>query len=217
MRRKRVLTTSVGAALGCAIAATAAVAAPPEFSAPYPKAFHGAGPAMTLETINGFKVTCVSTTTQGEVAGAGTALLTVTFKGCNGSGGTGSCQNVNLAGGEFATEPLTGTLGYLNPRHSAVGVDLANAAGGPMIRFFCGEDLTVEVFGSLIGRITPINRTVGRFRLTFVQKGGHQALRRLLGGPTDVPTTTVLYSAPTESGIGMATSLIFASPVELIA
>jgi hypothetical protein len=221
MRSAAFLAACMGAAVaGCALTATAAVAAPPEFSGPFPNALHSTSKAMTLETVGKFLLTCQAGTNQGEVTSPTTALLTITFTGCTtGEGsGVGSCQNV--AAGEIVTQRLSGRLGYLNRTHTAVGLDLSNPTGGPLVSFSCGEDTRVSVTGSLIGRITPINKIVApgaHLTLKFAQKEGHQAIRKLLGGPLDVPMTRVLFGSPEESGIATADVLTFTSAVEIIA
>jgi hypothetical protein len=225
MSLQRALGVSLGAVLAaCSIAATPSLAAPPEFSPPFPNPFKATSKAMTLETIGKFRVTCTSGTSKGEVTGQATAVLTITFAGCTtGEGpGSGSCQNASQ--GEIVTERLFGTLGYLNKKHTAVGLDLSNPTasptGGGLIRFFCGEDTSVDVAGSLIGRITPINTVVetgGHMRLNFAQKEGHQAIKKLLGGTRDVPMTQVLFGPLEESGIASTDLLSFASPIEIIA
>jgi hypothetical protein len=222
MTSRRLLGACTGAALaGCTIAATAAVAAPPEFSPPFPNAFNSTSKAMTLETIGKFKVTCEADTNQGEVTGPATALLTITFTGCTTGEGPsgGSCQNVSSSG-EIVTNRVSGTLGYLNRKHTAVGLDLSNPTGGPMVSFSCGEDEQVEVSGSLIGRITPINKVVGpggHLTLKFVQREGHQAIKKLLGGPRDVTMTKNFFGPLEESGISSAELLAFGAPIEIVA
>jgi hypothetical protein len=225
MGLQRTLAVSLGAALAaCSVAATPSFAAPPEFSPPFPNPFKAVSRGMTLETIGGFKVTCTADTSNGEVTGPSTAALTITFTGCARGEGPdgGSCQNAS--GGEIITEPLFGTLGYLNRKHTAVGLDLSNPSasptGGALIKFFCGEDTSVEVVGSLIGRVAPINKVVepgGHMTLKFAQKGGHQAIKKLLGGSRDVPMTRVLFGPLEESGIASTGLLSFASPIEIIA
>jgi hypothetical protein len=226
MSLQRTLAVLLGAALAaCSIAATPSLAAPPEFTPPFPNPFKAASKAMTLETVGKFKVTCTADTSSGEVTGPATAVLRITFTGCSSGEGPsfGSCQNAS--GGEIVTEQLFGTLGYLNRKHTAVGLDLSNPTasptGGALIRFFCGEDTGLEVAGSLIGRIMPINKVVepsGHMTLKFAQKAGHQAIRKLLGGPRDVPTTKFIFGPlEEESGIATTELLGFAAVIEIIA
>jgi hypothetical protein len=143
-------------------------------------------------------------------------VLTVTFTGCANAGA--SCQNGAVAG-QIVTERLAATLGYLNRRHTAVGLDLSTPPGTPLASFFCGEDLRVEVFGSVIGRIKPIDVLVepkAHATLRFAQHEGHQAITRLVSGPRDVPMTSVLGGPLQESGLSTTDLLVFASPIEIV-
>jgi hypothetical protein len=113
-----------------------------------------------------------------------------------------------------------GTLGYVTRAPKVVGLDLSEPTGGPLAVFFCGEDLRIEVFGSMIGRITPINKAIApgsHATLKFAQKEGHQAIRMLLGGPPDVPMTSVLGGPLEESGLSSTDLLMFAAPIKIIA
>jgi hypothetical protein len=173
---------------------------------------------MTLETIGGLKVRCKADTNKGEVTGPVTALMTISFTGCTNAGAR--CQGPNGLPGEIVTQRLSGTLGYVTRAPKVVGLDLSEPTGGPLAVFFCGEDLRVEVFGSVIGRITPINKTIApgsHVKLMFAQKEGHQAIRMLLGAPPDVPMTSVLGGPLEESGISSTDLLTFAAPIKIIA
>jgi hypothetical protein len=225
MSLQRTLAVSLGAAFAaCSIAAPSSLATPPEFSSPFPNTFQSTSKAMTLETVGKFRVTCTAGKNSGEVTGPAAAVLRIAFTGCTSGEGPsgGSCQNA--AGGEIVTEQLFGTLGYLNRKHTAVGLDLSNPTasptGGALIRFSCGEDTSVEVSGSLIGKITPINKVVqpgGHMTLKFAQKAGHQAIKKLLGGSRDVPMTRVLLGPLEESGLASTDHLSFASPIKIVA
>jgi len=219
MKRTPILGIGLALALTmCAVAATGAAAAPPEFSPPFPNAFNSTSKAMTLQTIGGLKVSCKADTNKGQVTGPTSALVTISFTGCTQAGAR--CQGPNGLPGEIVTERLVGTLGYVKKAPKEVGLDLSNPTGGPIAVFFCGEDLRVEVFGSVIGKITPINKVVkpgAHLTLKFAQKAGHQAIKMLLGGPLDVPLTSVLGGPLEESGISSTDELAFAAPIVVIA
>jgi hypothetical protein len=225
MGLQRALGVSIGAVFAaCSVAASPSLATPPEFSPPFPNPFKASSKAMALETIGKFRVTCIAGRSKGEVTGQATAVLTITFTGCTSGEGPsgGSCQNASS--GEIVTEPLFGTLGYLNRKHTAVGLDLSNPTTGPsgggLMRFVCGEDTSVDVGGSVIGRVTPINTVVetgAHMKLNFAQKEGRQAIKKLVGGTRDVPMTQVLFGPLEESGIASTDLLSFASPIEIIA
>jgi hypothetical protein len=203
---------------GSALSVSAAAAAPPEFTPPFPNPFTSTSKAMTLHTVGGFTVKCKADTDKGEVTGPATALLRITFTGC--TSGAAHCQGPNGLPGEIKTEQLLGTLGYVTRQPKVVGLDLSSPTGGPMIFFFCGEDVRAEVSGSLIGRLTPINKTLAPgelMHLTFAQKEGHQTIRMLLGGPLDVPMTSVLGGPLQETGLASGDLLKFAAAIRVIA
>jgi hypothetical protein len=219
MNRTPVLAASIAAVIAVsAMTATVAAAAPPEFSPPFPNALTSTSKAMTLETVGGLKMKCKADTNRGEVTGPATATMTISFTGCTIPGAR--CQSPNGLPGEIATQRLLGTLGYVTRAPKVVGLDLSEPTGGPLIVFFCGEDLRVEVFGSVIGRLTPLNKTIlpsAHIALKFAQKEGHQAIKMLLGGPLDVPMTSVLGGPLQESGIASTDLLTFAAPIKIIA
>ena len=218
MRRTAILGACLAAALvTSAIAAGTAAAALPEFSPPFPNAFSSTSKAMKLQTVGGFKVTCKADRNTGEVTGPTSAVITFTFIGCTSS--RSSCQNGG-APGVIVMGPLPGTLGYVSRMPKVVGLDISSPAGGPLVSFVCGEDLSVQVFGSLIGRVTPINKTIApgeQLKLKFAEKEGHQQITMLLGGPLDVPMTSVLGGPLQESGIASTDLLTFAAPIRVIA
>jgi hypothetical protein len=219
MNRTPLLAACIAAVIAVsAMTAGAAAAAPPEFSPPFPNAFASTSKAMTVETVGGLKVRCKADTNKGEITGPATAAMTISFTACTIPGAR--CQSPNGLPGEIVTQPLLGTLGYITRAPKEVGLDLSEPTGGPMIVFFCGEDLLVEVFGSVVGKITPLNKTIAvgsHIKLKFAQAGGHQAIKMLLGGPLDVPMTSVLGGPLQESGIATTDLLGFASPVKIIA
>jgi hypothetical protein len=203
-------------ALG-AVLAPVAVASPPEFSPPFPNSFTSTSKATTLETVSLLKVKCKADVGNGEVTGPSSAVVTFTFTGC--TSGRAKCQNGGLPG-EIVSARLSGTLGYINKMPKVVGLDLAEPTGGPMASFFCGEDVRLEVFGSAIGKLKPINKSIKageQATLAFAQKEGHQAVHMFLGGPVDVPQVSVLGGPLEEAGIASTDKLAFAAPVTIIA
>jgi hypothetical protein len=219
MKRASILGMCLAVVLAAgAMTAVGASAAPPEFSPPFPNAFHSTSKAMTLETaVSKLKVTCKKDTNKGEVTGPATALVTIAFTGCKSTAVPGAlCNSANGLPGEIVTERLLGVLGYtmIEPVKE-VGLDLSTPTGGPMVVFFCGA-LKGEVFGSVIGRIAPLNKASKKLTLSFAQAAGHQAITHFLGGPIDVPKTT--FGGPLEeSGLASADKITLAAPVVIIA
>lgn len=212
MNRPPSLAACIAAVIAVsAMTAAVAAAAPPEFSPPFPNAFTSTSKAMTLQTSGGLKVRCKADTNTGEVTGPATALITISVTGCTLPGTR--CH-------EIVTEHLLGTLGYVSRSPKVVGLDLSEPTGGPLAVVFCGEDLQVEVFGSVIGRLTPLNKTIlpsSHLTLRFAQKEAHQAITMLLGGPLDVPMASVLGEPLQESGISTTDPLTFAAPITIVA
>lgn len=220
MRRIPTLGACSAAVLAtCAIASTAA-AAPPEFSPPFPNPFTSTSKTATLQTVSKVKVTCTADTNTGEVTGPSGALVRVRFTGCTSPSVPGAlCQSPNGAPGEIVTEMVLGTLGYVNRGPLEVGLDLSNPTGGPMAVFFCGA-LKGEVFGSVIGTVTPLNKLVkpgSHVTLKLTQKAGHQTVRMFLGGALDVPLTKLGGGPLEESGLATTDKLTFAAPIVIIA
>jgi hypothetical protein len=220
MKRKVVLggLLAVMLATGAAFAATAS-AAPPEFSAPFPNPFTSASKASTLETVTKVRVKCTASTDSGMVTGPKTVSVRIDFTSCTTTAIAGVlCQSPNGAPGEIQTELLLGTLGYVTaPPATEVGLDLSNPTGGPLAVFFCGT-LKGEVFGSVIGKVTPLNKVITPGKhvgVKFMQKAGHQTIKMLLGGPLDVPFTSLGGGPLVESGLAFSDSLTFAAPIAI--
>jgi hypothetical protein len=199
-----------------AIAVSQASAALPEFVGPAPVPFTSKLKASTLETVGGLKVTCTAGADTGEVTGPKTLTIAIVFTGCQLNGLP--CSSLRSAG-VIETSTLSGTLGYIKKAKKQVGVDLLSPAGGPFMTFTCGEDLQVAVFGSVIGKVTPVNKLVlppkKHFTLKFAQKLGKQKPIQLEGGPVDVLETSVLGGPAEESGLAATDFLYFPVPLEV--
>jgi hypothetical protein len=223
MTRTRTIGACVAAAVAaCAVGAGSAAAAPPEFSPPYPNPFTSTSKATVLETVGKKRLTCKADTNKGEITGPSTALVKISFTGCTSPAAPGvPCQSPNGAPGEIVTEQLLGMPGYIRLEPTKeVGVDLSNPTGGPMFAFFCGAAVSGEVRGSVIGKITPINKLIkpgSHAVLKFAQKAGHQIPMMFLGGPIDVPLTKFGAGPLEESGLSSIDILTFAAPVTIIA
>jgi hypothetical protein len=87
------------------------------------------------------------------------------------------------------------------------------------MQYACGPALRGVVIGSVIGRLTPINKLVipsATFKLVFMQSLGNQKYPKLEGGPVDILETS--YGGPFETtGLSSADSLLFGEPVTLSA
>jgi hypothetical protein len=214
MRRTRMVAlclTTMFAASGIAAASASAL---PEFTSPFPKPFRSTSKKSVLETVGKTKVTCKGDTNTGEIINPTTLTVTITFTGCESKKFT--CTSPGAAVGDIVTKLLVGRLGYIHAPKKEVGLDLS-ADGGTITQFQCGN-LVVVVRGSVIGRITPVNKVVsapGVLTLRFAQKGGKQAITKFEGGPPDVLESSINGGPFEESGLSSTDLIKVLSPVEV--
>jgi hypothetical protein len=210
MRRTAIVGVVLAGALAVsAVGASMAAAAPPEFTGSFPDAFTSTATSAKLETVGKNGGRCKAATGSGEVSGPKSLLITLTWTGCKKA--ELNCQNTAKAG-VIVTGPLAGTLGYVTEMPKVVGIDLSSPAGGQVFSFTCGEDATVEVYGSVIGKVS-INEPI---TFKFTQKEGHQHITHLLGGSEDVPMASLLSGPLQEAGIATTVTQTFASPIKII-
>ena len=219
MTRVRTLGLCCIAMLALGAGATAsASAAFPEFTGPFPTPFTSKSGITTLETVKKAVITCKADKGSGEVTGPKTGTMTITFTGCEFVTIGVVCNTTGVPPGEIVTAPLVMTLGYINGPKKEVGIDLATATGGPLMEFSCGG-LRVLVDGSVIGKITPVNKVVAppsHFALRFTQAGGKQKPTKFEAGPTDVLSTS--FGGPfAESGLSSPEEVAFAVPTMIAA
>ena len=204
-------------ALGATVTASAS-AALPEFGGPFPVPFTSKSGVTTLETVKKAVIRCAADTGVGEVSGPKTGSVKITFTGCELVTLGLPCNTVGVPPGEIVTASLLMTLGYINEPKKEVGVDLSTATGAPVMEFVCGP-LRTLVDGSVIGKITPVNKPVappGHFTLKFTQALGKQKPTHFEAGPIDVLSTS--FGGPfAESGLGSTDSLSFPVPMLIAA
>jgi len=200
-----------------ATGAASASAALPEFTGPFPTPFTAKSGATTLETVKKATIRCTADKGAGEVTGPKTGNVTITFSGCELVTLGLPCNTVGVPPGEIVTATLLMTVGYINEPKKEVGIDLSTATGGPLMEFVCGP-LRTLVDGSVIGKITPINKLVappGKFTLKFVQAAGKQKPTKFEAGPIDVLSTS--FGGPfAESGLSSTDSIAFPVPTMIV-
>lgn len=202
----------------CAAVAASASAALPEFTGPFPKTFTSKSKASVLETVGKTKVKCTADTNAGEITGPKSDLVTVRFTGCVAL--KFQCGTPGAAPGEIVTGVLTSMLGYINIEKKEVGIDLSNPAGALITEFFCGGNLRVVVRGSVIGRVTPVNKIVKppqHFTLKLGQAKGKQKITKFQGEPVDVLESSVNGGPFEESGLNSTDELTLSEPAVIIA
>ncbi len=200
-----------------AVMAGSTSAALPEFTGPFPKTFTSTSKGSLLETVGGKKTKCTADTNFGELTGPQNGSMTIIFTGCKLN--KVPCNTPGLVPETIATNPLSMKIYYINKAKKQVGIDLVQAAGAPFLEYGCGSATLARVVGSVIGRITPINKLVTpseTFKLKFAQALGIQKISNLEGGPIDVLETS--FGGPFETtGLASTDLILFGEPVKLIA
>ncbi|HST33081.1 MAG TPA: hypothetical protein VLJ80_06120 [Solirubrobacteraceae bacterium] len=205
--------TLIAACVMAGAASASASAALPEFLKTGPT-LTGTSGASTLETKSGTKVTCTAGKNTGTITGVKTvSKIVVTFTGCKSSGF--ACKTPTAASGELITTELTGTLGYTNTAKKEVGVKLAPTAGGKFIEFECvGGIIKVQVTGSVIGALTPVNTLSTKSTLTFKQTKGVQALTKFEGEKEESFLKTSIGGGAAEQSGQESTSALVTSEAD---
>ena len=220
MTRQGLRLTAALALTVATVAATAPAAlALPEWSPPYPKAMSISSGPTTLESVSGEKIECVADTGSGEVTSPMTGTATIILSGCERVLATGKlpCHTPGLPPEQIGITAPT-RLGYIvhTPVKTQVGLDLGNDS--ILTSFVCAET-KVFVKGSVIGRLTPVNKPVkaGKpFTLKFKQSKGHQKPLAFEAEPPDFPE--ISFGGPFESaGLSSTEKITFAEPVTVLA
>jgi hypothetical protein len=201
----------------CFAAAAPAGAALPEFSVPFPKTFTVSSGTSTFRTVSGNGVKCASDTGVGEMTGAQSGWVQLTFQGCKVK--TKLCNTPGLTPGTVGTSMLAIKMNYISKPKKQVGWDLIPLAGGPVAELGCTSALFGEIVGSVIGRVLPINTTVTppvAFELRFVQTAGIQKFTKLESQPLDFLETN-LFGPTEQTGLMSIESVLFTEPVLLSA
>ena len=190
MRHIKLFGLCLTAALAtCAIATAVASAASPSFEfSGKSDTFSSKGGALKLETTAGEEIKCETTTATGEVEGSSGShtvrdVLQI-FKGCTTKilTITYECQSAGAAKKEIKGFGLRGKLGYLTKAENKVGILLSpeeGKEGNPnnlVAEFECthaSEKVKVKVKGSIIGLVTPVEKSVapGEHFLVDFSKG----------------------------------------------
>jgi hypothetical protein len=207
--RRLAVAVLVSAVLG-AVGAGSASAALPEF-VPVPSGFESLIKAPKLETVGKTRVVCKKGANFGKGTSPNTLEVHIKLFECKIPGAL--CTSAGAAPGEIVTPPLTGTLGYITKAPRVVGLDLTSPLA-PIMQFSCGITPFV-VEGSLIGRITPLNKPQPpgmHFTLAWAQKEGIQKFQHFEGEPIDVLSTSIGGGAFEPSGFAGTDEIFFVGP-----
>jgi len=184
-----------------AIAVASAAAALPEFDGPFPKPFHSLGGAGLLETTGAKKVNCASNHVNGNITGPKTDLALIRFLGCENTEILPvKCNSSGQGTGVIQTSPILSLLGYLNKTTKEVGVLLEPDNTALFASFECGGIVKIEVKGTVVGKITPVNTKSKTFTLELKQAGGVPNPSGL-EGQTDLLATKIGGGGFEDSGI----------------
>lgn len=204
-RRLTIVSTIVLAV--CGIGSATALGALPEFVPGPPAGIESLVKATKFETVGKAVVKCKKGNDSGEVTGAKTISLKIHLVECSIPGAL--CTSPGAAPGEIITSTLTGTLGYIEKKSKAVGLDLTSLSGAFTV-FMCGAT-PFEAIGSVIGRIKPVNKVVTPgefFKVKFSQKAGIQKPENFEAEPPDVLSTSISGKPFEQTGLAATDELL---------
>jgi hypothetical protein len=203
-----IVAVSALTALGAVTAATAS-AELPEFL-PASGTFTSTSGAGTLEEGGEPAIECKEDTDSGEITGAKSATITIDFKSCTVFG----IANAHSLGDSGSTI-LTGgkvILCYLNKTKKEVGAliqlaELHIEVAGKLL----------EVSGSVIGKVEPVNLSLKSGKIILKQTGGEQEFTKCEGGATEILKTSENEGTPKESGEETTDEETYAKATEVMA
>jgi len=166
---------------------------------------------VTLETINGAKVTCTGETGTGEYTSpktVGGVVLKLT--GCELTSGKAKCASSGAAAGEILAKPLEGVLGIdtlgTTAASNKIGLQLYPAGKtGPLMVFSCAST-TVSVQGSFIVPVTA-DKMLLSSTLKAAAAKGKQRPESFVGGAKAILEESVNSAKPEQAGLTLTTIL----------
>jgi alpha-tubulin suppressor-like RCC1 family protein len=180
-------------------------------------AFLGSGLETTLTTAGHSTIKCLAANFSGEWTGPKTASVNVEFQACTSSTGA-QCQTVTNPNNksEILLKGVLGELGFIRYEEvegkviSVVGLDLKpQPPMTSLATYECtGSSQAGHIEGSVIGKITPINKmTTEQKLLYYATKAGEQRPEAFQGAPKDTLITSFTEGLPEESKGSGASSL----------
>lgn len=169
MQRIKVFGATLVALVALGAMTASASMALPEFSPATKQKFKGSGGAGELTTLTGgVSIKCTANTLAGEIITALTATVSITFTGCTALGlaanSLGDAEKVILTG------TLNAELCYINKttKPPEVGVYISGVNSHIEVPSL---GILINVAGSLIGQVTPVNTLTTLFTFNFAQSG----------------------------------------------
>jgi hypothetical protein len=160
------------------------------------KRFTGKGSKVTLESVDGIKVTCAGSSLAGEYTGPKAAVASLTLTGCERSATKEPCQSASAASGEIVAHSLAGELGFIEDEATesaltvSVGLDLSHAP--TLLSAECaGAKEALEVTGSVIAPITKVDKMSSTFSLGYKASVGAQQPEAFEEASKDTLTATL--------------------------
>jgi hypothetical protein len=212
MTRIRIIGLALVAVVALSAFASASAFAAPEFKGEGAVAgttftsTSGAGKMEGTETIK-----CSASTSSGEITSATTVgKVVVTFTGCEDKGK--KCKSSSgAAAGEIKTVSLKGELGEVASAEAASGVGelLTPESGSKYVSIESCTLFAVEVTGSVIGEVTPINTLSTEGKLIYTEASKKQTIKKFVGGSTHE------LSAFGSSGLETSNTVTFSKAIEV--
>lgn len=182
-RLMRLMLGSVAVLVISAASASSALAALPEFKGPMPDPFLLGGKVKLETPTKSILVKCEGGLV-GEITGPTSTTGVLNAEHCKDK--TLVCTTTGEAfPGQIGSNSLEGTLGYVVKAKKHVGLDLSPPIGVPFISFTCGASLEVLIRGSVIGEVTPVNRSTTALVVKYAATKGIQKVQHLEGGAVD--------------------------------
>jgi alpha-tubulin suppressor-like RCC1 family protein len=180
-------------------------------------AFSGSGLETTLTTVGHPTIKCLAANFSGEWTGPKTASVSVEFQGCTTLAGA-QCQTVTNPQNksEIKLNGVVGELGFIRYEEvegkvtAVVGLDLKpQPPMTSLATYECtGSSEAGHIEGSVIGRITPLNKMTTEQKLLYsATKAGEQRPEAFQGAPKDTLVTSFTSGIPEESKGSGASSL----------
>jgi alpha-tubulin suppressor-like RCC1 family protein len=178
--------------------------------------FTGSGGVSTFESTAKAKLTCAGESASGEYAEPKQVTnLVVRFTGCESSSFPGSkCSTSGASEGEIVTTALEGSFGRESTENEKVGLDLFPTEGGLLFSASCAAN-SIQMRGSVIGLVTPINKMSSTFTIKFKASKGKQAPEHLAGESNDVLEMSIGGGSFLQTGLTHETTLTNAEEVEI--
>jgi hypothetical protein len=160
--------------------------------------FSGSGLETLLTTVGHSTIKCIAGNLTGEYTGPKTASVEIEFQGCL-NASEQQCQSVGpSAKSEIKTLPMEAELGFIRNQtiegktFLSVGLDLKPTPPlSDLMMYQCtGSEETAHVEGSVIGRVSPINKMTTILNHAYRARLGVQIPESFEGGPKDTLTTT---------------------------